>query len=221
MAATRLGCAAGCVICPPTHTCVQPMMPCLQYPASRRYWVICVVLPDPVSPTTMTTWFSRITCRGGGHQHLLQILPDSIYIYQQRATLPSLSLPPWQVLPLFPPPHTCSRSSRTVYTGSERRCCPIVLLRLNSDAASFFFMWDLNCPPDFLPPPPSPSLPPPPPSSASAAALASSAAFAASSCSSAVRPVMLAILEPEGGETEGGGRGEGGYVGLSKGERQT
>mmetsp|Transcript_13527 Transcript_13527/g.44724 ORF Transcript_13527/g.44724 Transcript_13527/m.44724 type:complete len:277 (-) Transcript_13527:1021-1851(-) len=26
------------------------------------YWVICVVFPDPVSPTTTTIWFSRITC---------------------------------------------------------------------------------------------------------------------------------------------------------------
>ena len=26
------------------------------------YWVICVVFPDPVSPTTTTTLFSRITC---------------------------------------------------------------------------------------------------------------------------------------------------------------
>merc|ERR1740124_1841648 len=36
-------------------------IPSRQYPDSRRYWVSWVVLPDPVSPTTMTTLFSRTT----------------------------------------------------------------------------------------------------------------------------------------------------------------
>ena len=40
---------------------VQPINPYLPYPCSNRYCVNCVVLPDPVSPTTMTTVFSRIT----------------------------------------------------------------------------------------------------------------------------------------------------------------
>ena len=47
---------------PPSHT-RSPMVPYLVYPSSCRYCVICVVLPLPVSPTTTTTWFSRITCR--------------------------------------------------------------------------------------------------------------------------------------------------------------
>ena len=48
MAATRRG-------------CVQPILPRLVYPASARYCVICVVLPDPVSPITTRT--CRVQCR--------------------------------------------------------------------------------------------------------------------------------------------------------------
>lgn len=44
MAATRRG-------------CVQPILSRSAYPASARYCVICVVLPEPVSPTTTRTWF--------------------------------------------------------------------------------------------------------------------------------------------------------------------
>merc|ERR1740124_1691852 len=41
---------------------VHPIsIPSRHYPDSRRYWVSWVVLPDPVSPTTMTTLFSRTT----------------------------------------------------------------------------------------------------------------------------------------------------------------
>ena len=42
--------------------CVQPIIPNVLYPSSCMYCVICVVFPDPVSPTTTTTLFSRITC---------------------------------------------------------------------------------------------------------------------------------------------------------------
>mmetsp|Transcript_85 Transcript_85/g.190 ORF Transcript_85/g.190 Transcript_85/m.190 type:complete len:439 (+) Transcript_85:1603-2919(+) len=45
MAATRRG-------------CVHPMRPLDVYPLSARYCVICVVLPDPVSPITTNTWLS-------------------------------------------------------------------------------------------------------------------------------------------------------------------
>ena len=38
----------------------------LPYPSSFKYCVICVVLPEPVSPTTTTTWFSRMTCEWRG-----------------------------------------------------------------------------------------------------------------------------------------------------------
>mmetsp|Transcript_11528 Transcript_11528/g.42703 ORF Transcript_11528/g.42703 Transcript_11528/m.42703 type:complete len:321 (-) Transcript_11528:650-1612(-) len=38
--------------------CVHPILPRLVYPASARYWVICVVLPLPVSPITTNTWLS-------------------------------------------------------------------------------------------------------------------------------------------------------------------
>ena len=34
---------------------VHPMRPCRQYPSSYKNWVSCVVFPEPVSPTTMTT----------------------------------------------------------------------------------------------------------------------------------------------------------------------
>ena len=33
--------------------------PILSRPSSRQIFGSCVVLPDPVSPATMTTWFSR------------------------------------------------------------------------------------------------------------------------------------------------------------------
>mmetsp|Transcript_9073 Transcript_9073/g.22456 ORF Transcript_9073/g.22456 Transcript_9073/m.22456 type:complete len:341 (+) Transcript_9073:2152-3174(+) len=45
MAATRRG-------------CVHPILPRDVYPTSARYCVICVVLPDPVSPMTTSTWLS-------------------------------------------------------------------------------------------------------------------------------------------------------------------
>mmetsp|Transcript_2574 Transcript_2574/g.10289 ORF Transcript_2574/g.10289 Transcript_2574/m.10289 type:complete len:244 (-) Transcript_2574:678-1409(-) len=48
MAATRRG-------------CVQPTLPMRVKPHSCMYCVICVVLPEPVSPTTTTIWFSRTT----------------------------------------------------------------------------------------------------------------------------------------------------------------
>ena len=37
---------------------VQPMHPSFAYPASARYCGICVVFPEPVSPTTTITWCS-------------------------------------------------------------------------------------------------------------------------------------------------------------------
>ena len=39
--------------------CVQPTIPYLVYPSSCRYCVNCVVFPDPVSPTTITTWVKQ------------------------------------------------------------------------------------------------------------------------------------------------------------------
>mmetsp|Transcript_752 Transcript_752/g.2446 ORF Transcript_752/g.2446 Transcript_752/m.2446 type:complete len:231 (-) Transcript_752:1225-1917(-) len=38
--------------------CVHPILPLEVYPLSARYCVICVVLPDPVSPMTTKTWLS-------------------------------------------------------------------------------------------------------------------------------------------------------------------
>ena len=38
--------------------CVHPMRPRDVYPLSARYCVICVVLPEPVSPITTNTWLS-------------------------------------------------------------------------------------------------------------------------------------------------------------------
>ena len=55
IAATRLG-------------CVQPIMPNVEYPSSCMYWVICVVFPEPVSPTTTTMLFSRMTCMRSSRQ---------------------------------------------------------------------------------------------------------------------------------------------------------
>ncbi len=49
LAATRLG-------------CVHAIIPWAPYPSSAKYWVICVDLPDPVSPTTTSMLFSA-TCR--------------------------------------------------------------------------------------------------------------------------------------------------------------
>lgn len=37
---------------------VHPILPLDVYPASARYWVICVVFPDPVSPITIRIWLS-------------------------------------------------------------------------------------------------------------------------------------------------------------------
>ncbi len=51
IAATRLG-------------WVQPtFFPSLQYPASYRYCGICVVFPEPVSPSTMRIWWSSTACK--------------------------------------------------------------------------------------------------------------------------------------------------------------
>ena len=47
MAATLLG-------------CVHPIFPSLVYPVSCKYCGICVVLPDPVSATTINTWYSSM-----------------------------------------------------------------------------------------------------------------------------------------------------------------
>ena len=38
---------------------VQPMRPRRSSPASRHIFGSCVVLPEPVSPATMSTWFVR------------------------------------------------------------------------------------------------------------------------------------------------------------------
>ena len=37
---------------------VQPIFPLVVYPLSARYCVICVVLPEPVSPMTIRIWLS-------------------------------------------------------------------------------------------------------------------------------------------------------------------
>ena len=39
---------------------VCPIMPATPRPSWRQIFGSCVVLPDPVSPETMTTWWSRI-----------------------------------------------------------------------------------------------------------------------------------------------------------------
>eukprot|EP00160_Parvularia_atlantis_P013027 Unigene2682_Nuclearia_a/m.8299 Unigene2682_Nuclearia_a/g.8299 ORF Unigene2682_Nuclearia_a/g.8299 Unigene2682_Nuclearia_a/m.8299 type:complete len:460 (-) Unigene2682_Nuclearia_a:363-1742(-) len=49
MAATRRG-------------CVHPILPLSAKPSSARYCVICVVLPEPVSPMTTSTWFCAMAC---------------------------------------------------------------------------------------------------------------------------------------------------------------
>mmetsp|Transcript_14776 Transcript_14776/g.39218 ORF Transcript_14776/g.39218 Transcript_14776/m.39218 type:complete len:463 (-) Transcript_14776:2336-3724(-) len=90
---------------------------------------------------------------------------------------------------------TCISSSRMVYTGKERRCCPMVFSRekalapsafLLADSAFIFAKWALNCPCERWPPA----------SSASSSAFAASCACCASCCSPLVRPVISAILEP-------------------------
>src|SRR5690606_12636806 len=43
--------------------CVWPMMPAMPRPAARQIFGSCVVLPDPVSPQTMTTWCSSMARR--------------------------------------------------------------------------------------------------------------------------------------------------------------
>ncbi|KAM9915160.1 hypothetical protein OXX59_010631 [Metschnikowia pulcherrima] len=55
MAATLLGCVHA------TSLLVPSLARLLVYPSSAKNCVICVVLPDPVSPTTTTIWFSAIT----------------------------------------------------------------------------------------------------------------------------------------------------------------
>eukprot|EP00983_Pelagomonas_calceolata_P092518 1157677-Pelagomonas_calceolata.AAC.1 len=56
---------------------------------------------------------------------------------------------------------TCISSSRMVYTGKERRCCPMVFSRekalapsafLLADSAFIFAKWALNCPCERWPP---------------------------------------------------------------------
>ena len=39
--------------------CVWPICPARPRPSSSAIFGICVVLPDPVSPATTTTWWSR------------------------------------------------------------------------------------------------------------------------------------------------------------------
>ena len=39
---------------------VCPIWPCRPRPSSSAIFGICVVLPEPVSPATITTWLSRI-----------------------------------------------------------------------------------------------------------------------------------------------------------------
>jgi len=43
--------------------CVCAMIPVMPRPSSRQYCGNCVLLPEPVSPATMSTWFSRSPCR--------------------------------------------------------------------------------------------------------------------------------------------------------------
>lgn len=40
--------------------CVHPILPRVPRPISAQYCVICVVLPEPVSPMTTSTWFSAM-----------------------------------------------------------------------------------------------------------------------------------------------------------------
>src|SRR5882757_852445 len=42
--------------------CVCAMTPDMPRPSSRQYCGNCVLLPEPVSPATMSTWFSRSAC---------------------------------------------------------------------------------------------------------------------------------------------------------------
>ncbi len=43
--------------------CVWPIRPLTPRPSSRQILGICVVFPEPVSPATITTWWSRIASR--------------------------------------------------------------------------------------------------------------------------------------------------------------
>ncbi len=43
--------------------CVWPMTPAMPRPASRQIFGSCVVLPEPVSPQTITTWWASIASR--------------------------------------------------------------------------------------------------------------------------------------------------------------
>src|SRR5665647_3728428 len=47
---------------------VWPIMPSTPRPSSRQILGSCVVLPEPVSPATMTTWWSRIAAAIRDHQ---------------------------------------------------------------------------------------------------------------------------------------------------------
>ena len=40
--------------------CVWPIIPATPRPSSRQIFGSCVVLPEPVSPQTTTTWFAAM-----------------------------------------------------------------------------------------------------------------------------------------------------------------